>query len=110
MSDEGSKGPEPPKKSDDELTQIEKDKIAQWFAANVPGGHLACPICKTENWAVLDHFVTPTVVGGPKRNSMQLGSVSYPHFMLACLHCGNVQFVNALRTGVLPSTPEGEKK
>jgi hypothetical protein len=34
---------------------------------------------------------------------MIIGGPTYPHFMLVCNNCGNVQFINAVAAGVLPA-------
>ncbi len=96
--------PEPPAVAN-ELTQVEKDRISRWFTANA--SNAACPICSTEDWTVLDHLVMPIVLAGPERNSISLGAASYPHFMLTCQKCGNVQFINARRAGVVISPKSG---
>ncbi len=88
-----------------ELTQVEKDRISRWFTAN--GFNATCPICSTEDWTVLDHFVTPIVLAGPERNDMSPRAASYPHFMLTCQKCGNVQFINATRAGIVNSSTSG---
>lgn len=95
-----------PSANTDKLTQSEKDRIAAWYDKVAPQG-AECPICKSKNWAALDHFVVPTAVSGAKRTDLVLGGPAYVHFMLACQTCGNVQFINAFKSGVLPS-PEAE--
>jgi hypothetical protein len=93
----------------DKLTKEERDRIARWYAEKAPQG-ATCSICGTKNWAALDHFVTPLAVTGPERGAVVIGGILYPHFMLSCTNCGNVQFINALRAGVIPpkSEPEGK--
>jgi len=63
MADSGAETKKEDPKPSDELTSDEKDRISKWFAKK--GQKAECPICRTSNWAVLDHFVTPVIVGGP---------------------------------------------
>jgi hypothetical protein len=97
----------------DRLTEEETKKIQQWFDTNA-GAHSKCPICGTNEWAAIEHLVSPIILGGPRRNGWEMGSGVYPHFMMSCQKCGNVQFINAINAGVVEREkrvpPPREKK
>jgi hypothetical protein len=83
-----------------QLSPEEKAAAEAWFNAKMAHQSAGCPMCRTKNWTLLDHFVSPnnfTPGGG-----VMLGGNAYPHFMLACSNCGNTQFINAILAGVIP--------
>jgi hypothetical protein len=83
------------------LTQEQKAKVEKWFST-FPAPHNAhCSICDAQNWMLLDDFVMPTNYY-PGAGLVVGGGMSYPHFMLACGNCGNVHFINAVLTGIIP--------
>lgn len=87
------------------LSEPERARIRDWFNKFHPGG-LACPICKQAKWSVLDHFVTPVMLGGESRAQLNFGS-AYPCFVLTCDSCGNAELINALKTGIIEPPVKG---
>ena len=98
-----------PSEDADRLSPAEQQRVQEWYKRVAPQG-AECPICKSKEWAVLDHFVMPVAVSGAERSSIMLGGPAYVQFMLACKVCGNTQFINAFQSGVLPVREAGEKK
>lgn len=103
---EAEKSAEPKKPEVGVLTEEQQAIIRAWFD-KLKGEGLAprCPVCSNTNWGSLSHLVSSPVFAG---GSIILGGPQYPHFMLACTKCGNIQFINAVMSGVL-KLPEGEK-
>jgi hypothetical protein len=87
------------------LTEAEKKKIQEWFERF--GKNLACPVCKATKWMVFDRFVSPMVLGGAKRNELNLGIIQ-PSFVLTCANCGNNHFISALATKVFSPPPSDD--
>jgi hypothetical protein len=89
-----------------EITDEQKRLIEEWHKEK--GSKAVCPMCQTNSWNLYQHFVTPTIVspGG----GFIFGGTAYPHFMLACANCSNVQFINAVSTGILKKPEEEPKK
>ena len=82
-----------------QLTAAHKALVEEWFQKKAAKHDPKCPICGTGNWTVLDDFVTPTTYSDT--GALIFGGFAYPHFMLACTNCGNVQFINAIQAGVV---------
>ena len=82
------------------LTDEHRKKVNEWFLAHLKTGTgSGCPLCGNKKWSTLADFVVPanfTPGGG-----VSLGGDVYPHFMLVCNVCSNVQFINAIKAGVL---------
>ena len=87
------------------MSPEEKQRATRWYEKNTKDHSAYCPICKTSQWVLLDHFVSPTMLGP---QGFVFSGPTYPHFMLACQHCGNIQFINASATGVR-SKPDQKK-
>jgi hypothetical protein len=93
-------GPPPSK-----LTQEHRDRIQRWSDEKIKDTKsCGCPLCGSKNWTLLEDFVAPANFS--RNGGLLLGGKVYPHFMLICDVCGNVQFINAIRAGVLDKDPE----
>ena len=102
MGDEAAKKPEADvvRLAPGPLTSEQRASVHSWFEKlKSQGSAPRCPICESVDWTVPEHLVSPSVYAGG--GSLFLGGVQYPHFMLACTKCGNVQFINAVITGVV---------
>lgn len=83
-----------------QLTADQRAAALQWFQDTMAGKTGTCSLCGSDQWTLLDDFVAPALFGNDGTSGMFLGS-TYPHFMLACATCANVQFVNAIASGVI---------
>lgn len=87
--------PEPPPPS--KITPEQRDKIQVWRDEKFKDHGPVCPMCGHNTWTVLDDFVSPNNYG----RTIFIGGAIYPHFMVICNTCSNVQFINAVAAGIL---------
>ncbi len=80
------------------LTDDQRSKVQKWFDEKTPliG---ACPMCNHREWVLGDQMVQPMpfINGG----GLTIGGSAFPMIMLACGHCGNIQFQSAVMMGLL---------
>lgn len=88
------------------LSQEELDKIAAWLNKQAPREKAPCTVCGTNDWAILEHLVSPPTFG----KGHILGGASYVFAMLFCSNCGHTVFINATKAGITRSSAEMEKE
>lgn len=77
-----------------ELTSEEKRKILAWLKKEMPSPH--CELCSSNHFDLMSHFLILSSTPHPTGEH-----VHYPYFAVACPHCGNTKFINAISTNIL---------
>ena len=83
------------------LSDEQREKALAWYAEKIEPTDRGCPMCGNKNFFLLDHIVAPPVTH--PQTAQRLPSSGYPHYMLACTNCSTVQFINAVRVGLVQS-------
>jgi hypothetical protein len=89
--------------ADDQLSDAQQKQIIDWISSKVPLVG-KCAVCHSRTFSIGNHLVT-TPVFSP--HGMMLGGPQYPFAMLVCDNCGNTQFLNAVRMGIVSNEKSG---
>lgn len=83
-----------------ELTPEHREKVKQWLVVKSAPLIGKCPVCGARDWSLLDHIIDfkPYHPEG----TLFLGGPQYPAVGLFCQNCGNTQFLNAVKMGLVP--------
>jgi predicted nucleic-acid-binding Zn-ribbon protein len=91
--------------ADNDLTPEDKAEILAWLRDRW-STQRSCPICSHNNWVVGGHLVTPIIT---RDGGIQLGSVSYPYFMISCSNCGHTHFFSAVIARLRAATDKTDR-
>lgn len=93
--------PPPPMLTEDaaKVTLEQRTQLQNWLNSKTPliG---KCPICGSRKWGILDHFVHAPLFY-PDGSFIIGGGPAYPFVGLFCDECGNTQFINAVKSGLV---------
>lgn len=79
------------------LTDEQNKRFKVWFEKKLQGD-LICPLCKEDNWKLLNHLIsTPIYSGGP----IKLGGETYAYVSIYCENCGHTKLFNAVISGII---------
>ena len=89
--------------NDGKLTDEEKLKLKNWVDRQWKGLK-ECPICRSPQWVIADHLVSPTIFSGG--GNLVIGGTAYPLAMIISTPCGHTVFLNAVMAGLVPGGTE----
>ena len=76
------------------ISDSQFQRISEYFDNTIPNG-IRCPICGENDWIIGDSFADVLL------NNDKDETFVFPTIIISCKHCGNVQFFNAFKIGIV---------
>lgn len=77
------------------LSDGDRRQVELWLSH--PDHNHNCPICSVNGWVLSGHLLKGTAYS---RDTLLMGSISYPMVMLSCDNCGYVRTFMAEKVGI----------